>query len=418
MDLKTLSPIESKLHGIIMIEKINTTIVKKLITSDLLQVADFNNYFYETEKKQLQAYLIKDHKIEYRRAKGMNYGRVMPLGGCGLSQFRKTIRHTVCDGDFTDIDIVNCFPSIITQICTKYGVDCSFMNEYVNNRNKYLDEWMDYYGVSKDVAKKLPIILFNFGSFNGWLKQNKVTKKTGITIFIHNLIEETNKIGEWIIKNNNDLVEAVKKHKEGKSQWNVNGSVVSYYLQEIENRILESMYDHCVENKIITKNNGVLCCDGIMIKTKNYNDDLLNQFSDVVMNKFGLKLQFVVKPMDEGILSTILNERCDVSIDLMEDFDELNIKKIVVNQKYLTDVDGTIDIFELKKKVLRHKHVMIKSYTGSGKTCTMKALKTWGDDNECRVISIGSRRSLMSFHADKMDIAYYENAKADDFLEI
>ena len=85
-----------------------------------------------------------------------------------------------------------------------------------------------------------------------------------------------------IVVNNPKLSKDIQKRKEDQNinDYNIKGSVCSYFLQEYENRILETIYLYCYEKKLI-KNNCVLCADGLMIPKANYKPELLDEFKKV-----------------------------------------------------------------------------------------------------------------------------------------
>lgn len=41
--------------------------------------------------------------------------------------------------EYTDIDIKNAHPSLMNQVFKKEGVECKMLNEYVENRGKFLE---------------------------------------------------------------------------------------------------------------------------------------------------------------------------------------------------------------------------------------------------------------------------------------
>ena len=41
--------------------------------------------------------------------------------------------------EFTDIDIANAHPSLINQVFKKEGIECKMLNDYVENRGKFLE---------------------------------------------------------------------------------------------------------------------------------------------------------------------------------------------------------------------------------------------------------------------------------------
>ena len=118
-----------------------------------------SSLFYENEKQQLVNYrkLIKNNKAKviYNRAKRIKYGRVGPSKALGLFSIRREIRHTLAKGHYIDIDIENCHPVLLLQICEANNIRCKYLKKYVTKRDEYLKEVMDQYNVDRDNAKKI-----------------------------------------------------------------------------------------------------------------------------------------------------------------------------------------------------------------------------------------------------------------------
>jgi hypothetical protein len=307
---------KSILDNLILREKIDTDILDKLINSDLLKKT-FNNPFSQlyncNEKDQLMNYrnLINDGYayVKYNRVDNIPYGRSNPSKALGLYSIRREIRHTLAKNYYIDIDIENCHPNILLQICKMHNIKCDKLNEYVLNREKQLNNIINKYNVSEEQAKKLFIRLLYFGSFTEWQKDNNINTEgwQEIPRFIHEFSLELKEIGQQIYKNNEHIAKLILKRKTEKKldDKNLIGSTVSYYLQEFERRILETIYMHCINNKIIINNDAVLCADGLMIPKDNYNKKLLKDFSKLIKNTYNLNLIFTTKEMNQDYLNIL-----------------------------------------------------------------------------------------------------------------
>jgi len=322
----------SRLNNIVLNEPIDMTILNKLINSDLLQVVNnsLSHIYYDNEKEQLMRYseLVNNGiaNIKYVLPKNIKIGRVLPEKGLVLFSFRRAIRHTLACNTFEDIDIQNAHPILLLEICEFNNIDCKYIKEYVNNRDKYLTEVIDTYKVNKDDAKTLFIILLYFGSFNSWMKERNIDGKP--TTFITKFTADIKRIGEIIYNSNHDLVELIKENKYNKK--NIIGSVVSYYLQDKENLILEFIYEYCINNGYIKDNICCLCADGIMISKDLYKPELLTNLSIYVLEKTGFNLKFINKKMDEDYLDILdLHQLIDINIwDLLEDMNHSDMAKL------------------------------------------------------------------------------------------
>jgi len=338
----TIKPQKSVLNNIECYEPINIDYLDKLIHSDLLKV-NFHNPFaskkWSNEREQLIAYKkmydnkSKMCKIKYEKVKKpvkkqntktkknkeetdeteeleyIAFGRVNPNNALGLFNIRREIRQTLCKDYLIDIDIENAHPAILLQLCKMYNMDAEKLEDYVDNRQEKLNEVMNLYNCSKDDAKTLYIILLYYGSFNKWVSSKNINKndeeELKPTKFCERFKKELGTIGQYIMEHNKELVQFVENRKEDEDGYNKIGSVVSYFLQEIENRILETVYKYCVKNKYIVNNVCVLAADGIMIEKGNFKPSLLNEFSKIVKDNFGFDLKFTVKEMNQDYIDIL-----------------------------------------------------------------------------------------------------------------
>ena len=317
----TITAQESIFDNIILYEPIDIEVLNKLITSDLLKTISnpMTKDFYSTEKEQLLNYkkILSNNKakVKYNKSKNIKYGRVNPNRGLGLFSFRRAIRHTLAKQTFVDIDIENCHPQLLVQICENNGIKCDYIRKYVDNREKYLNDVIKKYNVSRDDAKELFISLLYLGSFKNWNKSDDLE-----TSFIKGLSKELKHIGEIIYKNNPELVSIIQERKNVN---NIIASVCSFYLQEYENRILEHIYNYCVNNGYIKNNICVLCADGIMIEKELYNTELLIELSKYIYKLMGFKLKFVNKQMNEDLLN-ILDEHQINDFNIWQILEDMN----------------------------------------------------------------------------------------------
>lgn len=286
-------------------EDINVDILNKLIQSDLLKTEKWSagSVEFESEKQQLmmlRKLIIKNNKLKvsYKRPKYM-FGRVYPFKSLSLCSLRRQIRHTLAYGNYVDIDVANCSPEILNQLCIHHGIKTRYLNDYVNKRDEILQDTMDTYDCNRDDAKKLFISLMYYGRFVSW----EYAEGKEPTEFIYNFVNELQIISNKIINVNPAVVKIVK----ALDKKNLKGSVMSIILQEKERLILETVYNYLVNKKIINNNDCVLCFDGIMIKKSKYYSQLLGELSDVVFNELKFKLKFTEKDLDDNYNDELQN---------------------------------------------------------------------------------------------------------------
>ena len=144
-----------------LFEKINKDILMRVISSDQLT---------PEEKNTLLRY--KQHMcngfvpVNYLFSKNAgNFGRLYAENSLSLQNFKKSIRHALAKDIYLDIDMVNAHPVLLSQYCDKKNINCKILKDYVDNRDKWLEEIMSFHNCSHDCAKKLVLKLCYLGNY-------------------------------------------------------------------------------------------------------------------------------------------------------------------------------------------------------------------------------------------------------------
>lgn len=350
----TLKNQKSVLNNLSCKETIHKDKLELLINSNLLQTEGKDGRDYN-EKQQLIKYKKQvESKITY--VKYGYYGRVFCKNSIGLQQMRRELRHTLAKDLYVDIDIINAHPTILSQVLHMNEIDHNSLNKYVNNRDKYINRVMNTYEVNRENSKDLFIRLLYGGSFNNWIKYNNIQNDKQLT-FLQDLTNEIKFITTLIETNNPNIKKQLEK-KKGIENVKCN-SVISIYLQELENRILEVIFNYCVNNNYIINNNCVLCFDGLMIPKENYKDGLLDELNEEIKEKLNFDLKFSIKNFDEGYTDEELEdtqieyEKTKYEI-IKEEFEKTNFK--------INDVDSYASILTDGNLKLRSRFKIIERY--------------------------------------------------------
>ena len=126
-------------------------------------------------------------------------------------------------GNYHDIDMVNCHPSLLLQYCKKNDIKCENLEYYVNNRDIVIKKIMNDYQMNKGDVKQLFLSVMNGG------------KRDGITDpFFTKFKTECERIHTFITSLNPKLHKDVCKRKE----FNINGSLTNIILCTLEIRYI------------------------------------------------------------------------------------------------------------------------------------------------------------------------------------
>jgi hypothetical protein len=323
----------SSLDKLTVSETVNIDTLNRVLESDICTSAG------DEVRIKLMAYRKRIRKgivdVQYKKGK-CGFGRIYP--SCSLSNMKRIIRHTLTQDTYIDIDIVNCGPQIVNQLCEASGLRNIFLTEYIKNREDILKSVMTTYDVTRDDTKDLFIGLLYGGSFNGWL--TKVGRYGEPTTFISNLSYELKNIIEQFVVSNNSVSKVVKLAEKENSA----SSVMSLVIQEYECRILEVMYKALNSPKNVMFGN-----DGIMI-LNSHPYDLVN-IKRQVTEQTGFNMEFKVKAMTEGIKEIPLAENSFAY--MQQEFEKTHLKII----------DRAMYIKERGQKIIEmSKHTLVEAY--------------------------------------------------------
>ncbi len=216
-----------------------------------------------------------DGKITVNYIQKESKGRFCALGSLSMQTLPREIRHTIADG-YTDIDMVNAHPVILLHLCKQRNIRTPYLKEYIKNRDNIL-ETLDK---DKAVAKEIIISLINGGN----KAFNNIKVKTE---WIESFKKEMG-----VIHKSFSMDKAFKKYKK---ETNKEASYMNSQLCDFENNILMVVYEALGSPK-----DCVLCFDGLMVKTENWNGDLI-ALSEAVYDTLNIKVEFKTKAMDQAL---------------------------------------------------------------------------------------------------------------------
>jgi len=288
-------------------ELVDITKVKKLITminNDELKLERYENNhknesrteLYERIKVMLMKY---QSKIKNNSATVMydytipNFGRVYAKGKyCSIGSMPREIRGTLAQDHYVDIDINNCHPVLMVQLCDKYNIECNELRNYVKNRDEYLKRVMDDFQVDRDAAKVLFLQLMYGGSYKSWCTDHDIDKK--IPNWLNDFISDIVHIYPELLKHYEKEIELLQKNDKPSHDYNKNAALISWILQDTECQILSTMLD-CLGRYGKAVTHCILCFDGFMMKKEKYSPELLTLLEDEIYKKMNFSIKLSTK---------------------------------------------------------------------------------------------------------------------------
>jgi len=161
-------------------------------------------------------------RVNYVHSKYAKFGRVY---GEGFQSCLGWVRRLCAYQFYHDIDIINCFPVILEQVAQRFGIDCSHLTKYVEEREEILQQDLKDHGINREEAKKAYLQIM----FGGQRMYNSP--------FLIQFQREIKMITKTLWKNKEFKLErecAVNKNKE-----NLKGSFLSLVIGRFERQIID-----------------------------------------------------------------------------------------------------------------------------------------------------------------------------------
>jgi hypothetical protein len=338
----------------------NIDILTSFITSKYgISYTDIKKYdhlkhLYKSEYEQLKRYKklydTNDECIKTSfKLPEHGWGRIIPRASLSLSVFRRATRHTLCNDEYIDIDMVNSQPTLIYEIAKKNDIILHGLKEYIEHRCDILDQIMNHHKCDKDTAKELILIVLNGGSYHTWLIEYNIKncKKIDLISQIENeMIEINNIVHEY----NQHIVDDIKKIDP--TRWkDIKGekkTILSLWAQTKERLLIEAVIQFITDLRDIDIDDVMPCQDGFMIRKHQFYNGLCDDINKSIIDVLDMNFKFIVKPFDKVMsLTESTNEETQDEDDdeytkIKKQF-EINNFKIMdpVSFAHIRD-DGTI----------------------------------------------------------------------------
>lgn len=252
----------------------------------------------------------------------LGYGRI--YGVCGSGEYLDyNYRNNLYGDTEHDIDMKNCHPTLLSQLGRKKGFTCTHLEEYINHREEYLEQIVDFYaqqGVTytRRNAKDTMIALMYGAEIPAFKKfQSELDVLT-------TLLKEEHKI----------LFETIDRLK----QKNKNGAFLSYIAQSEERQCLDA-----IDCFFLQQGRSVdgLAYDGLMVRKLDKNEvfpiELLRKAEQFVKEKTGYEITLEIKPMVRDIDDSLLKSKLEI---MEETYTQL--KKVFETEHFYFEPANTI----------------------------------------------------------------------------
>jgi hypothetical protein len=232
---------------------------------------------FTTIKRVLQGFSKNKgmNKAFYKKGKNDKHGLYRDYSE-GIQSLPSRFRGILCKG-MTDIDCVNCFPSILLNICRLHDITCPYLEKYVNERDELIKNGI----TSKDQV----ICMLN--------SKNKL--KNYMSPFNETFDVEIKQIQKALVDNElytKQLEDASHnlKNKIGSFMYNIGATYEAIILQHLIQFFKE-------KNIQI----GVLMFDGIMVYGE-IGENIISEMSEYIRRVMNFNLKYKIKPFNNGDL--------------------------------------------------------------------------------------------------------------------
>lgn len=251
-------------------------------------------------------------------------GRVNAKNSIG--DLKSELRNTVCDSLYWDIDGVNMGVNLYLELYKSLIGDTIYTIEnYINNREKILNDTMKHYTCSRYEAKQLFITIMNGGSIIGWRKAHDIDERLSgdyqfAITFAFEIKQCTEKLFDKIPSK--FIIKANKKESP----------TISHFIYEYERKCIEYLYLTLGEPK-----NFIYTNDGIMVLRSQYTEEQINTIIQTAQNLIReyiqLNIQFTIKPVNE-------DEKIDVN-NIVINTESYDYKKVEFEKQHCKIINSS-----------------------------------------------------------------------------
>lgn len=296
-------------------------------------------------------------------------GRCFAHRSISLQGMPKAIRHSITDGIYIDIDIVNAHPNILMQMWEKEASSqedvarfkCPSIKHYVENRDEILLDFIANPNIpekyrNRDNAKKYFLVLMNKED-DIYDENSQKTKISTFNEFTKMFKHESSIIHKYYSQKDAKKFKTYKsyKNKMGKEN-NIKASYCSFLISDVENSIMNSIMSAFNDNV-----NLVPCFDGVMVPSWMNVDEIALKFVEKhILDNTGYNVKLAIKPFDHKL----------------KVFDDPNIR---------------VPKYKIKRPMYYNDYRM---FVGIDKEHTMESVDNWAKECMFTLINMGKTKII------------------------
>ena len=211
------------------------------------------------------------------------FGRLYPKrerGGStpSLQGLKRDVRKALAHDQYTDVDMVNAHPVILSQLFLKLGLACPALERYVAEREAVLAET----GLGRDEAKQVFLTLMYGGErkdptpFMAEFRDEFLTNATAVLA--------------------SEAYERYRTLAEAKKPANVLGCGISFVAQDLERQLV-----CCAIQTLQSKGYevGTIIHDGFLVRSLGVKDQDLRDAEEAVRRTHGYEVRFIKKSLGD-----------------------------------------------------------------------------------------------------------------------
>jgi len=271
--------------------------------------------------KYLNYKLSGNEEVRYNYSMNRKDGRM--YGTNSIQNVFKNVRGFICEGIATDLDIQNCHPFVLNNLCKEHQIECPFLYQYVNDRENVLEKIMSADNITRVEAKHKVLVATNSNKnipsqsdfFRGYNKEIKIIQAKFLLIDKY----------KYLIP-------------FAKQQGNFIGSFLNHVMCVYEDEILQLIKRCCEENEMVIHS---LMFDGLMVY-----GDITESFIKIVEDYVEINSKF------KGVKLSIKSHETTFKIpddynpivrqsyeQVLEEFNKTNCKVGVQFANHTTDIN-------------------------------------------------------------------------------